>query len=175
MLRGAADRGHCIGEPVAHRAQAVEQLRLYAGVIGSPLSIARTPWELLTAIENAAGPTLVDTPGRSPQDDTAGDILAVLALRSDVRTHLVVPADMPVAAMERIVDRFADARPSRLVLTRVDEAESLAPAVAFLRERRLPLSYLGIGQRVPEDLQVATPRALAAWVAGEAARPGAAA
>ena len=46
--------------------------------------------------------------------------------------------------------------PSRLVLTKVDEAESLAPLVSLLRERKLPISYLGTGQRVPDDLQTAT-------------------
>jgi flagellar biosynthesis protein FlhF len=75
--------------------------------------------------------------------------------------------------MKRIVDRFAPARPSRVVLTKVDETDSLAPVVSFLRERQLPLSYLGVGQRVPEDLHVATPRVFADWVAGNTSLKGA--
>ena len=46
-----------------------------------------------------------------------------------------------------------DARPTRLVLTKLDEAESLSPLVGLLREWQLPISYLGTGQRVPEDLE----------------------
>jgi flagellar biosynthesis GTPase FlhF len=37
----------------------------------------------------------------------------------------------------------------------------------MLRERGLPISYLGIGQNVPEDLERATAPALAAWVSGD--------
>jgi flagellar biosynthesis protein FlhF len=157
------------------RVGAVEQLRLYAGVLGSPLSVARTPYELLTAIESAAVPTLIDTAGRSPSDDASGDMLRVVATRPGTRIHLVVSADTPPSAMEKILDRFACAKPSRLVLTKVDEAGTLAPLVSLLRERELRVSYLGTGQLVPDDLEVATPRALATWVAGDRGVRGAAA
>jgi len=164
-----ARRGHRLGLIAADgfRVGAVEQLRLYANLLGSPLSVARTPYELQNALEAAASPVLVDTAGRSPSDDASGDMLRVVATRADTRTHLVVAADTPLATLTRIFERFACARPSRVVLTKVDEAGSLAPLVSFLRERNLPVSYLGVGQQVPDDLQAATPRALAAWIAGD--------
>ena len=94
-------------------------------------------------------------------------MLRVLTGRSDVRTHLVLAASTPCDLARRIFDRFEDARPSRVVLTKLDEAESLAALLPVLRERQLPISYLGIGQNVPEDLQQATAQSLAAWVSGE--------
>jgi flagellar biosynthesis protein FlhF len=100
-------------------------------------------------------------------------MLRVVASRADVRTHLVLAADTPLSTLQKIVERFATARPSRVVLTKVDEAESLAPLVSFLRERQLPVSYLGTGQRVPDDLHVASPGVFAGWVAGDAAVRGA--
>ena len=36
-----------------------------------------------------------------------------------------------------------------------------------LREAGLPISFVGTGQRVPEDLHRATPPAIAAWVLGD--------
>ena len=39
--------------------------------------------------------------------------------------------------------------------------------MGLLRERRIPISYLGTGQRVPEDLNRATAQLLAASVLGE--------
>jgi flagellar biosynthesis protein FlhF len=164
-----ARRGNRLGLLAADgfRVGAVEQLRIYANLLGAPLSVARTPYELQTAIEVASGPVLVDTAGRSPSDDASGDMLRVVAGRTDARTHLVLAADTPLPTMQKIVERFACARPSRIVLTKVDETESLAPLVSFLRERQLPVSYLGVGQRVPDDLQPATPAVLAGWVAGQ--------
>ena len=168
-----ARRGNRLGLVAADgfRVGAVEQLRLYANLLGSPLSVARTPYELQTAIEVASSPVLDDTAGRSPADD-GSDMLRVVATRTDTRTHLVISADTPLPTLARIFERFACARPSRVVLTKVDEAGSLAPLIAFLRERNLPVSYLGIGQRVPDDLQTATPSVLAGWITGDHASQG---
>jgi len=149
------------------RVGAVEQLRLYADILGAPLTVARTPTELETALDHATRPLLLDTAGRSPSDDVSREMLRVLAGRRGVRTHLVLAASTPPATARRVLDRFEDARPSRLVITKLDEAESLGPLVSVLRERQLPISYLGIGQRVPEDLQRATAPLIASWIAGD--------
>lgn len=168
-----ARRGNRLGLLAADgfRVGAVEQLRIYANLLGAPLAVARTPYELQTAIEASAGPVLVDTAGRSPSDDASADMLRVVAGRPDTRTHLVLAADTPLPTLQKIVARFECARPSRVVLTKVDETESLAPLVSFLREQKLPVSYLGVGQRVPDDLQPATPAVLAGWVAGHPQNP----
>jgi flagellar biosynthesis protein FlhF len=150
------------------RVGAVEQLRLFADILGSPLTVARTAGELEQALRGAKRPLLLDTAGRSPSDDVSREMLRVLAGRKDVRTHLVMAANTPYATARKTLERFEDARPSRLVLTKLDEAESLAPLVSLLRERQLPISYLGTGQSIPEDLQRATAPALASWIAGDA-------
>jgi flagellar biosynthesis protein FlhF len=150
------------------RVGAVEQLRLYANILGTPLAVARTPYELESALRGAKRPLLLDTAGRSASDEASRDMLRALVGRRDVRTHLVIAANTPYSTARRALDRFEDARPSRLIVTKLDEAESLAPIVSLLRDRQLPISYLGTGQNVPEDLERATPPALAAWVAGDA-------
>jgi flagellar biosynthesis protein FlhF len=93
--------------------------------------------------------------------------------REGVRTHLVLPASTPPDLARRTIDRFGDARPSRIVITKLDEVESLAPLVGVLKDARLPVSFVGTGQRVPEDLYRATPPAIAAWVLGEPTWQGA--
>jgi flagellar biosynthesis protein FlhF len=153
------------------RVGAVEQLRLYADIIGAPFMTARTPDDLAEALAAARGAVLVDTAGRSPRDPEATRLFEVLAAQGDVRTHLVLPAAMARRDAERAVATFAAAAPARVVLTRVDEAESVAPLIGLLKERALPVSYLGTGQRVPEDLERATPAALAARVLGEGGPP----
>jgi len=151
------------------RVGAIEQLRLYADILGSTFSAARTPDEFSRALADVKRPVLVDTAGRSPSDDVSRDMFRVLTSRSDVRTHLVIPATMSAPMAQRLFDRFADARPARVVLTRLDEAESIGPLVSVLRDRRLPISYFGTGQNVPSDLQRATAPALADWIMGEMA------
>ncbi|MEQ1731471.1 MAG: AAA family ATPase, partial [Vicinamibacterales bacterium] len=151
----------------AFRVGAIEQLRLYADILGTPFSTARTPGELESALDSGRRPLLLDTAGRSPADDVARDMFRVLAGRPDVRTHLVIAANTPRDLARRVFDRFEDARPSRVVITKLDEAESLGTLVPVLRERSLPISYVGTGQNVPGDLERATPAVLASWVTGD--------
>ena len=151
------------------RVGAVEQLRLYADIIGAPFTVARSAPELARAVEGVRRPLLVDTAGRSPRDAGCAEMLAVLAGRAGVRRHLVLPATTPPDQARRVLDRFRPALPDRLVLTRLDEVETLAPLVDVLSRCELPLSYLAHGQNVPEDLTRATAAALAGWVIGEPA------
>jgi flagellar biosynthesis protein FlhF len=150
-----------------YRVGAVEQLRLYAEVLGAPITVARSVAELDYAIGTARLPILIDTAGRSQGDDMSREMFRVVGRQSNVRTHLVLPASMPPGHVRRTLDRFAEARPSRIVITKMDEADSLAPLVGVLRDVALPISYVGTGQRVPEDLYRATPPAIAAWVLGD--------
>jgi flagellar biosynthesis protein FlhF len=147
---------------------AVEQLRLYADIIGSPFTVARSGRDLSAALETSARPMLVDTAGRSPRDSGAAEILEALAGRSDVRRHLVLPAGTPAPAARQILERFSITSPDRLVITRLDEVETIGPLVGVIKDSGLPISYFAFGQNVPDDLQRATPPVLADWVLGEA-------
>jgi flagellar biosynthesis protein FlhF len=90
-----------------------------------------------------------------------------LSGRREVRTHLVIPAAVRPTEFDRVLDGFGGARPDRVAVTRLDECESPVPLLTALRERHLSVSYLGTGQRVPEDLARATAPALAACMLGE--------
>jgi len=150
-----------------YRVGAVEQLRLYADIIGAPFVSARTAAELDRAIVKHKGSVLVDTAGRSPNDPAARELFDVLAGRPGVRTHLLIAAGTGTGDVQRVFDRYAVAKPDRVVLTKIDETESVSPLVSVLRERRLPISYLTNGQRVPDDIERATAALLAACVLGE--------
>ncbi len=146
------------------RAGAVEQLRTYASIIGAPFRIARTIEDLEHAIATGRHSLLVDTAGRSPHDGGLRDLRRLLGTRRGIRTHLVLAADTSATSARRILDAYHDARPDRVVISKVDEAESLSPLLGVLREHAIPVSYITTGQRVPEDLAPATPAALASVV-----------
>jgi flagellar biosynthesis protein FlhF len=149
------------------RVGAVEQLRLYADIIGSNFTAARTPDELVQAVTDTTVPMLVDTAGRSPREVLAPELMPIFTSRKDVRVHLVIPAGCGVKELGRILERYADVRPQRVVLTKLDENQSIGPIAGELRARGLRVSHLGVGQLVPEDLTRATPDALAAAMLGD--------
>lgn len=157
------------------RAGAVEQLRTYADIIGSTFKVARSSDELDRALKSARNTVLVDTAGRSPKDGAVREHLAALSRHRGVRTHLVIAADTSLSTATRIFDSYAEVKPTRVVITKLDETESLAPLCGLLRERGIPISYITTGQRVPEDLERATPAVLASAILresyDESARP----
>jgi|SRR5690606_5444845 len=166
----ARARGHARPTLVAadgYRVGAVEQLRLYAEILGLPFVVARTALDLERAVGTAGRPMLVDTAGRSPADRGIRDLFDALSGRPGVRTHLVMPAGLGTRDAERVLDRYAPAAFRRVVLTKVDETESAAGVIGVLRARALPVSWIGCGQMVPEDLLRANGRLLAAAVLGE--------
>jgi flagellar biosynthesis protein FlhF len=149
------------------RVGAVEQLRLYADILGTPFAVARTPAEIERSLLDTKGPVLVDTAGRSARDPRAHEVVSMLSGMPGVRTHLVVPAGATLRDVHRVLDIYGDKAPKRVVLTRVDEADSVSPLMQIFQERGLKISYLGTGQRVPDDLERATPQRLAAHVLGD--------
>jgi len=153
----------------AFRAGAIEQLRSYAEIVSSPFRVARTTVELDAALAASRHPTLVDTAGRVPSEDSITGLFHLLEHKRDVRTHLVLAADTSASSARRILDRYASLKPSRVVITKLDETDSVMPLIGAVRERGLPVSYLSAGQRIPEDLRRATPAVLAAVLLREPA------
>ena len=154
-----------------YRVGAVEQLRLYADILGLPFVVARTAADLDRALATAGRPMLVDTAGRSPSDRGVRDLFDALSGRPGVRTHLVIAAGTSARDAERVFETYQAARPARVVLSKVDETESVSALVGLLRARQQRVSWIGCGQRVPEDLVAASGETLAAVMLGELRQP----
>ena len=146
----------------AFRAGAIEQLRSYASVMGVPFRVARTAVELGDVLGSMKQTALVDTAGQSQADSSLDELCSVMAGHRSVRTHLVMAADTSPKSAKRIFDRYAAVKPSHVVITKIDEAESVIPLFNILHDQGLPVSFLADGQRVPDDLRRATPANLAA-------------
>ena len=115
QARAGRSARHGVVAADGFRVGAVEQLRLYADILGAPFAVARCGDELTRALgELRRRPVLVDTAGRSPRDEGAADILEALSHRDDVRRHLVLPATTPAPQARRSLERFASCRPDRL-------------------------------------------------------------
>jgi flagellar biosynthesis protein FlhF len=147
------------------RVGAVEQLRLYADLIGSPFAVARTPAEIERSLAATRSPILVDTAGRSIGDARALEVAERLSSLPGVRTHVVLPAGTSVRQASRLLDAYGE-RARRVVLTRLDEGDAIGPLLKLIAARDLTLSYLGTGQRVPDDLERASAAALARHILG---------
>jgi flagellar biosynthesis protein FlhF len=142
-----------------HRVAAADQLRSYAAILGVGFQLLETVGALAQAIEENRGKEFIfiDTPGLSLADLADSDQLArFLSTRSDIDTHLVLPASMKPADLTRMVDAFQILRPDHLLFTKLDETSSYGPIFNEAARTSKPLSFFCTGQRIPEDLEVAT-------------------
>jgi flagellar biosynthesis protein FlhF len=78
-----------------------------------------------------------------------------------VETHLVLSATSKPRDLAEIAQRFERLRPSRLIFTKLDETCTYGPILSTLVRVKRPLSYLGTGQEVHKDLELATSRRVA--------------
>ncbi len=144
-----------------YRVGAREQLRTYARMLGAPLYAAEGGRDLARILEGLRGRglVLIDTAGMAPRDVRLSEQLAQLALGAvEARVLLALPAQADVHALEDIVRGFGQAAPVACILTKVDEAASLGPALSVILRHRLRIAHVSDGQRVPEDLHAAHQR-----------------
>jgi flagellar biosynthesis protein FlhF len=117
---------------------------------------------------------MIDTAGTSPRDPELARRLRLLNnLQASIETSLVLPASTQAGAIDEVVQRFALAKPSSCVLTKVDEAVSLGGVLSALIRHKLPVAYLSDGQRVPEDLSPARSHVLVSRAVEIASHSGA--
>ncbi len=113
---------------------------------------------------------LVDTAGISPYD-TDRLIQTVEFLKSvrdrEISTNLVVSATAKYEDIREIYEHFSFINVESVLVTKFDETKRVGDLIAFLTEKRLPVSYLSTGQRVPDDLVPADRERILAQFAGE--------
>lgn len=147
-----------------YRIAAAEQLRAYAAILGVGVEVLDTVTALAQAIQENSGKDLIliDTPGLSHSDigGESGDaslLARFLRSRADIDTQLAIPASMKPADATRMVDAYAIFEPHRLVFTRMDETSSFGSILNEATRTGKPVSFLTNGQRIPEDIEEATP------------------
>jgi flagellar biosynthesis protein FlhF len=150
-----------------YRIAAVEQLKTYAEIIGTRCHVARSVVEVDALTRRFAGEAtvLIDTVGRSPHD-LADQMELADYLRSseDLAKCLVLQATTHPFDALAAVRKFALYGASHLVLTKLDETARPAATLSVAADAGLPLAYLCHGQRVPEDIERATPESYAARI-----------
>jgi flagellar biosynthesis protein FlhF len=141
-----------------HRIGGADQLRSYAAILGLGFDAVDTVGGLAQTLESNARQELIwiDTPGYSGRDfDLSADISRFLATYPGVDTHLVLSCRMKAADLTRVVDSYSVFRPARLLFTQVDETSTFGSIVSESSRTGLPVSFLGCGQRIPDDLEIA--------------------
>lgn len=149
------------------RVGAVEQLKTYSRIMGIPLEVASTPKELEKAVEKHAACDLIfiDTAGRSHKDkEKLDEMKNFLDNKIPIEVYLCLSATTKDRELEEIIRRFSIFQIGKVVFTKIDESESLGNMINLLMKENLQIAYFTTGQRVPEDIEVATSAKLAEMI-----------
>ncbi|MBT9456407.1 MAG: flagellar biosynthesis protein FlhF [Burkholderiaceae bacterium] len=136
----------------AYRVGAHEQLRAYGRILGVPVHTAhdRASLEDLLELLSAKKMILIDTAGMAQRDSRTRELLDMLAHKS-IRKLLVVNASAQGETIEDVVLSWRASECQGVVLSKIDEAVKLGPALDTLIRHRLRVVGVANGQRVPED------------------------
>ena len=146
-----------------YRIGAVDQLQTYAEILDVPMIVARNKAEFDHARDHFRHHdiVLVDTTGKNFLDKRhVSDLAPVFGDEADLHHFLVLGATAKDEDLRQTISHFRSIGLHSLIFTKLDETMSHGSIVNQLLRFPYPLSYLGTGQRVPEDIEQATSRRL---------------
>jgi len=136
----------------AYRVGAHEQLRTYGRILGVPVHTAhdRASLEDLLELLAAKKMVLIDTAGMAQRDSRTRELLDMLSHRS-IQKLLVVNAAQQGETIEDVLVSYRASLCRGVILSKMDEAVKLGPALDALIRHKLSVVGVANGQRVPED------------------------
>jgi flagellar biosynthesis protein FlhF len=138
-----------------YRIGAHEQLRIYGRILGVSVHLVKDADELKQTLLDLQHKhmVLVDTMGMSQRDRMVGEQLAMFD-KSAVKRLLLLSATGRGDTLDDVVRAYSGPDIAGCILSKVDEASSLATALDVIIRHGLRLHYVSNGQRVPEDLHL---------------------
>ena len=99
----------------------------------------------------------VDTPGYSGADSKAAEAAAAaFAECPQLDVHLVVPGYMKARDLRLCIERYAPFRPTKLLVTKLDETRSFGSIYSEAARAGLKLSFVAHGPGIPNDIRPAS-------------------
>ncbi len=136
----------------AQRAGAHEQLRAFGRGVGIVAHLAhdRDALQEMLGLLSGKQLVLIDTPGISPRDPRRHELHELLDLPA-VQRVLVLNAGAHGDTLDEMARTFKGGLQLQAILSKLDEAAKLGPALDTLMRHRFTLRGVTDGQRVPED------------------------
>jgi flagellar biosynthesis protein FlhF len=135
-----------------YRVGAHEQLRAYGRMLGVVAHLAHDRAALQDLMNLLGGKkmVLIDTTGLAPRDPRKRDMLDVLDLPR-INRLLVLNAGSQGDSLDDAIGSFKTAAAPQAILSKIDEAVKMGPALDAVVRHQLTLRGVTTGQKVPED------------------------
>ncbi|HKT99244.1 MAG TPA: flagellar biosynthesis protein FlhF, partial [Paraburkholderia sp.] len=144
-----------------------EQLRIFGKILGVSVHAVRDGADLQLALTELKNKhiVLIDTIGMSQRDRAVADQIAMLCSAGrPVQRLLLLAATSHGDTLNEVVQAYQSGPDNSAltgcILTKLDEATNLGSTLDTVLRYKLPVHYVSTGQKVPENLYVATRRFL---------------
>ncbi len=136
------------------RVGAIEQIQQYAALIGIPMEAVSDADGFRMAMSRFEkyDLVLIDTAGRNPRDLSQINSMVEMFESYEISVHLAVESGTRQYELREIVERYQPLQPDAVIMTKYDEARKYGALINANGLTRAPISYITMGQRVPEDI-----------------------
>lgn len=135
-----------------------EQLRIYGKILGVTVHAVRDAADLRLALSELRNKhtVLIDTVGMSQRDQAVAEQVEMLCQAGKpINRLLMLNATSHGDTLNEVVEAYQTHGLDGCILTKIDEAAGMGPALDCAIRHQLNVHYLATGQRVPEDLHMA--------------------
>jgi flagellar biosynthesis protein FlhF len=153
-----------------YRIGAVEQLKIYADILGLPFEVVNSIDDIQKSMDNLKDCDMifVDTTGRSIKNIMQLSELKLYLdrIKPDV-TYLVISMTTKYNDLIQILNGFSTMDYNSVILTKLDETSTYGSLLNVACNTDVPISFITVGQNVPDDIEAATEDKLINLITGE--------
>ena len=142
-----------------NHSSAIEQIRSFAKKIKAPFSVVKYKDEMNRIIDSYKGydSIIIDTDGCSQRNEKQlYEMRDIFDERGRIHNALVLSATSKDSDMSEVTRKFGCMPIDSIIFTKLDESASYGSLFNHAIRFKKPLSYLTVGQKVPEDIEVAS-------------------
>lgn len=153
-----------------YRIGAIEQLKTYAEIMNIPFKVVITIKEMEDAIESMkdCDVILIDTTGRSSKNTMQiSELRAFVQKAEPDYINMVISATTKNKDIKSILKGYSELEYESIIITKLDETTVYGSIYNISRNANKPVSFITIGQNVPDDIKVSTKEELTRFILGE--------
>lgn len=153
-----------------YRIGAVEQLKTYAEIMNIPFKVVITLKEMEEAISSLENcdVVLVDTTGRSSKNTMQiSELRAFIQKVNSSNISLVISGITKNKDIEAILSGYGEINYEDIIITKLDETTSYGCIYNVAKKSNKPISYITVGQNVPDDIKVPSKDEIIKLILGE--------
>ena len=153
-----------------YRVGAMEHIRIYSEIMDIPLVMAYNAEELTQALQTLSDKdvVLVDTAGKSARDQGYQKELEELIKASQAdEVFLVLSVVTGSKACRDMIQHYSFIKDYKLIITKLDEAGVWGNVLNIADYSKKGLSFVTIGQNVPDDIREVDTQKLACSIIGD--------